>query len=168
MGLAYLPHFVHNFSRKIFLMLHSINWPSFIVCLSSWHIGQYVYCNYLLSSSWCHKRSSHNFLLEPFFFLHNQKVRTKNINIWKTKRAFKMKWKWFLIIFKGLSWPLFCGGESSTFILWLVVYLWFWRNREHQIRAPSESISYQWFLFIPPWKTENFWFSDIMGRGVKK
>ena len=28
------PHFVHNFSRKMFLMLHSINWANFIVWLS--------------------------------------------------------------------------------------------------------------------------------------
>ena len=28
------PHFVYDFSRKIFLMLYSINWPNFIVWLS--------------------------------------------------------------------------------------------------------------------------------------
>ena len=28
------PQFVHDFSRKMFLMLHSINWPSFIVWCS--------------------------------------------------------------------------------------------------------------------------------------
>ena len=27
-------HFAHSFSRKIFLMLYSINWPNFIVWLS--------------------------------------------------------------------------------------------------------------------------------------
>ena len=27
------PHFVYDFSRKMFLMLHSINWPNFIVWL---------------------------------------------------------------------------------------------------------------------------------------
>ena len=27
------PHFVHDFSRKMFLMLHPINWPNFIVWL---------------------------------------------------------------------------------------------------------------------------------------
>ena len=26
-------HFVHDISTKMFLMLHSINWPNFIVCL---------------------------------------------------------------------------------------------------------------------------------------
>ena len=31
--LVSLPHFLHNFWRKIFLLLHSINWPNFIVWL---------------------------------------------------------------------------------------------------------------------------------------
>ena len=33
MGLVSLPHFPHNFSRKIFILLYSINWPGFIVWL---------------------------------------------------------------------------------------------------------------------------------------
>ena len=28
-----VPHFVYEVSRKMFLMLHSINWPNFIVGL---------------------------------------------------------------------------------------------------------------------------------------
>ena len=31
--LVSLPHFLHNFWRKIFLLLYSINWPNFIVWL---------------------------------------------------------------------------------------------------------------------------------------
>ena len=31
--LVFLPHFLHNFWRKIFLLLYSINWPNFIVWL---------------------------------------------------------------------------------------------------------------------------------------
>ena len=31
LGLAFPPHFVYDFSRKILLMLYSINWQSFIV-----------------------------------------------------------------------------------------------------------------------------------------
>ena len=27
------PHFVHDFQRKIFILLHSINWPNVTVCL---------------------------------------------------------------------------------------------------------------------------------------
>ena len=33
LGLVSPPHFVYDFSRKMFLMLHSINWPNFIVWL---------------------------------------------------------------------------------------------------------------------------------------
>ena len=33
LGLVSPLHFVNNFSRKMFLMLHSINCPNFIVCL---------------------------------------------------------------------------------------------------------------------------------------
>ena len=33
LGLVSPPHFEYDFSRKIFLMLHSINWPNFIVWL---------------------------------------------------------------------------------------------------------------------------------------
>ena len=33
LGLVSPPHFVYNFSRKMFLMLYSINWPHFIVWL---------------------------------------------------------------------------------------------------------------------------------------
>ena len=41
-------YFVYNFSTKMFLMLHSINWPNFIAWLQYWDIGQYLYCNCLL------------------------------------------------------------------------------------------------------------------------
>ena len=33
LGIVSPPHFMYGFSRKIFLMLHSINWPNFIVWL---------------------------------------------------------------------------------------------------------------------------------------
>ena len=42
------------------------------------------------------------FLIKPFF-QHTQKVNTKNLNILRTKRAFKIKQKAFFIIFEGLS-----------------------------------------------------------------
>ena len=34
LGLVSPPHFMYDFSKKMFLILHSINWPSFIVWLS--------------------------------------------------------------------------------------------------------------------------------------
>ena len=42
------------------------------------------------------------FLIKSFF-LPDQKVMIKTLNILRTKRAFKMKYKTFFIIFKGLS-----------------------------------------------------------------
>ena len=51
------PHFPYDFSRKMFLILYSINRPNFKVWLSftSRDIGQYVYYNCLLTSLWRHK-----------------------------------------------------------------------------------------------------------------
>ena len=33
LGIVSLPHFVYDFSRKVFLILYSINWPNFIAWL---------------------------------------------------------------------------------------------------------------------------------------
>ena len=33
LGVVSPPHFMYDFSRKMFFMLYSINWPNFIVCL---------------------------------------------------------------------------------------------------------------------------------------
>ena len=40
--------------------------------------------------------------LIKLIFLHDRKVMTKNLNILRTKGAFKTKLKAFFIIFKGL------------------------------------------------------------------
>ena len=45
---------------------------------------------------------SYIFLIEPFF-LNGQKLMTKTQISWEQKRAFKVKWKAFDIIFKGRS-----------------------------------------------------------------
>ena len=34
LGLGSPPHFLYDFSRKMFLMLYSSNWQNFIVCLA--------------------------------------------------------------------------------------------------------------------------------------
>ena len=51
LGLVSPPHFVYDFSRKMFLMLHSINIPNLIVKIfnTSQNIGQYVYYYCLLT-----------------------------------------------------------------------------------------------------------------------
>ena len=56
LGLVSPPHFVYDFSRKMFLMLHSINWPNFIVWLPLLlEILGNVYYNCLLTRLWRHK-----------------------------------------------------------------------------------------------------------------
>ena len=56
-----------------------------------------------------HPSFSSRCLKEIFFyqavFLHYQKVKTKNLNTLRTKRAFYMKEKSFSIVFKGPSAP---------------------------------------------------------------
>ena len=56
------------------------------------------------------------FLIKPFF-VHDQKVKKKKLNILRTERAFKIKQKAFFIIFKTFikaSKPTFLEGESPT------------------------------------------------------
>ena len=54
--LVSLPHFRHDFQRKIFLLLYSTNWPNFIVWLSLLReiLGN-MYCNCSLIWLWRHK-----------------------------------------------------------------------------------------------------------------
>ena len=61
------------------------------ISLFLWDIEQYVYCNCLLIKLWRHKFwNEPYFLIEPFF-LHDLKIKKKNLNNLRTKRAFKMK-----------------------------------------------------------------------------
>ena len=71
-------HFVYDFSTKMFLMLYSINWPNFIA-FTSWDIGQYVYCNCLLTRLWRHKFQNQPDLSNQSVFIHDQKVKTPKI-----------------------------------------------------------------------------------------
>ena len=50
--LVSLPHFLHDFWWKIFLLLYSNTWPNCLVAFASWDIVQYVYCSYLLTRLW--------------------------------------------------------------------------------------------------------------------
>ena len=53
-------------------------------------------------------------MLKETVFRLDQKSQDKNINILRTKRAFKMKWKFFFIIFKGLSVAKNCVRPESA------------------------------------------------------
>ena len=86
-----------NISLAIFYELTKFNC---LVAFTSWDIGQYVYCNCLLTRLWCHNFEINLvFLIKPFF-LHDQKFKANNCHILRTE-GFKMKWKAFFTIFKG-------------------------------------------------------------------
>ena len=90
--LDFLPHLLHNFWRKIFLLTCSINWPNFIAWLPL--------LSEILDNIWIaivckpgcdvmNFEADLIFLIKPFFV--RPKSRDKNLNILRTKRAFKMK-----------------------------------------------------------------------------
>ena len=67
--LVSLPHFLHGFWKKIsrYILLNSPTdqiWC--LISFTSWDIGQYVYCNYLCPSRWCHKFLALAFLSSRF------------------------------------------------------------------------------------------------------
>ena len=80
------PDFVYNSSRKMFLVLYSINWPNFI---ASWDIRQYVYCNCLLSMLW-RVRFEINlaFLIKSFF--HMIKKSRQKFKYLESEKGFKV------------------------------------------------------------------------------
>ena len=68
LGLVYPPHFVYDFSRKIFLKLYSINWLNFIVWLTVLlDIVKYVYYSCLLTRLWRHKIWEQFYLSKSFW-----------------------------------------------------------------------------------------------------
>ena len=71
------PHFVYDFSRKMFLMLYYINWPNFIVRFSLLleTLGN-VYCNCLFPRLLRHKFWNIILLIKTFFYM-TKKSRQK-------------------------------------------------------------------------------------------
>ena len=69
--LVYLPHFHHNFWRKIFLMLYSTNWTSFIVWLL---LLQQILCNMCIAVV-CSPRSL-SYDIENFWYSTNFRFTT--------------------------------------------------------------------------------------------
>ena len=68
-----------NISCLTFYYLTRFNW---LVAFTSWDFVQYVYCNCLLSRSWCHKFWNLIFQIKPFF-LYDQKGQTKLLISWE-------------------------------------------------------------------------------------
>ena len=88
-----LPHF--STSRKIFVMLYSVNWPNLNAWLSLLleirNTGWYFYRNCLLPSLCCHKFWNWPYLSYQTVFLHEIKSYGKSLNILRAKGAFQMK-----------------------------------------------------------------------------
>ena len=88
-------------------------------------LGKYMHCNYLLPSQLLHKFSMINFRINlPFLssrFSTQPKVKTKMLNISRTKRAFDIKSKTFFIILKRLPVVRNClrieSGSLNRYIL---------------------------------------------------
>ena len=85
-NLVYLPHFLYNALRKLFLMLCFINWPNFIVCLRSLLEIFGNNCNYLFTSyDAIDTEINLSFLSKPFSYM-SKNFRTKST--WRTKKHF--------------------------------------------------------------------------------
>ena len=92
LGLVSPPRFLYDFSR-IFLILYSINWQSFIVWL---RLLLEILGNICIVIICCWV----NLFIRQFFYVTKKSGRSLIIST--TKRAFNIKSKSFFIIFKGL------------------------------------------------------------------
>ena len=81
--LVSLPYFLHDFWKKIFILLYSINifiiqfWFHCLVAFALCDIGQYVHCICLLTRLNVIKFEINLIFLIKLFFLHEQKGKTK-------------------------------------------------------------------------------------------
>ena len=103
--LVSLPHFPHNFWRKILLLLHSINWLNFIVWLPL--LGEILdnMCIAIVCKAGCEVMNFEInliFLIKPFF-LHKQKIVTKTKISWERKELLRWNKKHFSSLLKGFQ-----------------------------------------------------------------
>ena len=90
--IVFPPHFLYDFSRKIFLMQYYINWPNLIAWLLLLLAILGTMCIAIMCSPSCdviNFETNLTFLIKPFFVW--PKSQDKNLNILRTKRAFKVK-----------------------------------------------------------------------------
>ena len=115
--------FVHNFSKKIFLILYSINRPSIIVWLPVLLKILDNICIVTICCPVCHVTNFENhltFLINPFFWI--TKNSRQKFKISRKKIPFNTKYKAFFLIFlQGLSLKLIkttpLEGESLTLMI---------------------------------------------------
>ena len=104
LGIVSPTHFVFDFSRKIFFMLYSINWPNSTVWLLLLLEILVNMCIAILCFVGC---DAINFEINLIFLIrlcfYMMKSSRQKFNILRMKRAFKLKLKAFFIIFRGLS-----------------------------------------------------------------
>ena len=114
------PHFVYDFSRKIFFMLHFINWPNFIVSLP---LILEILGNMCIAIVWfpgcdvINFEISLIFLIKPFFYMTG-KLRQK-FKYLENEKRFPGQRKSFFISFKGLLVAKSClrfESASNNFI----------------------------------------------------
>ena len=111
LGLVSPPYFVYDFSRKMVLILYSINWPNFIIWLpllldisGNGRLTIFVFiagvcfsvCDVINFEINVILTSIKLILIKPFFW---NICQDKYLNVLRTKRAFKVQWKPFFIIF---------------------------------------------------------------------
>ena len=107
MGLAMVspPYFVCDFSRKMFLMLYSINWPNFIVWLS---LLLDILGNICIAIVWCPGCDVISFeinlffLIKPFFYMTKNARQKFNIS-WEQKELLRRNIKHFSSYLKRLQ-----------------------------------------------------------------
>ena len=97
-------HFLHDFWGKIFLLFYSINWPNFIVWLPLLRkiLSNMCIVNCFGTKFWRHKFWNYLYISNQAVFSTWPKSQDQKLNIFRTKKDFKMKEKLFFIIFKGL------------------------------------------------------------------
>ena len=87
LGLVSQPHFVYDFSRKMFLMSYHINGPNFII----WLTLPLETLDNMGIAIVCFPDSDVTNFEFNFFYLIQPQTQYKNLNILRMKRAYKVK-----------------------------------------------------------------------------
>ena len=95
LGLVSLPHILYYFLRKIFFVQYSISWQSSL--FDCHHFLRY-WTVFVLQLFFFPVYDVRNFGINLSFLI---KPKCILINILKTKRSFKVKWKTFVWLLKG-------------------------------------------------------------------
>ena len=89
--LVSLLYFVHDFEGKYLSCNILVIFSHRLVVFTSWDIGQYVYCNRLLIRLWRYEFWNQPYVSNQVVFSARAKSQDNNLNIFRTKRAFKME-----------------------------------------------------------------------------